>query len=319
MVTTDRYISLDRYAVIRRFTGLGVLIAALCTYFLTMEPTASYWDCPEYIAVATGMQPGHPPGNPVWMLAARFFINFAPDAASRALMVNALSAVCAALAVWVLFLTIEWFARRLVMPDSTGGRVLLYKALRSLGAAVTGALALCWSDSFWFSAVEAEVYAFSSLCTALIFWLSLLWYDRRRQPRSDRWLILIIYLTGLSVGVHELNLLCLSAVAMVVLYGTYGRPGFWRLCGWMVGSMGCIAFALYGVIPGFMSIAMRMELLFVNDLSLPFNSGLIAAWIVVMSLLVAGALWLGSSRFARRPGVRQPRLVLWSLDRKSVV
>ena len=148
MVTTDRYISLDRYAVIRRFTGLGVLIAALCTYFLTMEPTASYWDCPEYIAVATGMQPGHPPGNPVWMLAARFFINFAPDAASRALMVNALSAVCAALAVWVLFLTIEWFARRLVMPDSTGGRVLLYKALRSLGAAVTGALALCWSDSF---------------------------------------------------------------------------------------------------------------------------------------------------------------------------
>ncbi len=313
MVTTDRYISLDRYAVIRRFTGLGVLIAALCTYFLTMEPTASYWDCPEYIAVATGMQPGHPPGNPVWMLAARFFINFAPDAASRSLMVNALSAVCAALAVWVLFLTIEWFARRLVMPDSTGGRVLLYKALRTLGAAVTGALALCWSDSFWFSAVEAEVYAFSSLCTALIFWLSLLWYDRRRQPRSDRWLILIIYLTGLSVGVHELNLLCLPAVAMVVLYGTYGRPGFWRLCGWMVGSMGCIAFALYGVIPGFMAIAMRMELLFVNDLSLPFNSGLIAAWIVVMSLLVAGALWLGSSRFARRPGVRQPRLVLWSL------
>lgn len=305
----DAYISERQYRLLLRRTGLGVLIVAFITYLLTLEPTASYWDCPEYIAVATGMQPGHPPGNPVWMLAARFLINFAPGPQYYAYMVNLLSAICSALTVWLLFLTTEWCARRLVLRPFRG----VYSRARSLtatGAGVTAALALCWSDTFWFSAVEAEVYAFSSLCTALLVWLALLWYDRRRQPRADRWLILIAYIMGLSLGVHELNLLCLPAIALIVAFGIWSRPGWRRLTLAILISTGGIGLVLYGVIPGFIALAKVMELWMVNGMGLPFNSGLLCTWIIVMAALTAGALRLGKSR--SRSG-RIWRTTLWSL------
>ncbi len=305
---TEKYILERTYRKLSFWIGMVVLAVGLLTYMLTLEPTASYWDCPEYIAVATGMQPGHPPGNPVWMLAARFFINFSPAPQYDALAVNILSGVCSALTVWILYLTILWMARRLVIRED---RITADKALISIGAAVAGALVFCWSDTFWFSAVEAEVYAFSSLCTALLFRLALVWYDRRREPHSDRWLILIAYLTGLSLGVHELNLLCLPAIAAVVIFGLYPRPGAARLTAGILLSLGAVALVLYGLIPGFMALAKAMELWCVNGAGLPFNSGLLLAWILVMGFLIAGAIRLPGCGLRPRLA-RAASVCLWS-------
>lgn len=294
---------------LRLFTGLGVLMVALITYLSTVEPTASYWDCPEYIAVAAGMQPGHPPGNPVWMLAARFFINFAPDTSYIALTVNIMSAVCAALTIYLLYLTIEWMGRHLL---SKGYEEPLThsRAVLSVGAGVTGALALCWSDTFWFSAVEAEVYSFSSLCTALLFWLALVWYDRRRQAHSDRLLILIAYLMGLSIGVHELNLLCLPAIGLIITFGIKERPGAARLILSLFLSLAAVALILYGLIPGFIKLAQLVELLCVNRFGMSFNSGLMICWFVVMVALIGGAVILAAKyRGWRRIGT----LLMWSV------
>lgn len=295
------------YRAARRLAAWGVLCVALLTYLLTLEPTASYWDCPEYISVATGLQPGHPPGNPMWMLAARFFVNFAPGPEYRALAVNVMSAVCASLTVMLLFLTIEFFARRLLRPVTRASSLLC------LGASLTGALAFCWSDSFWFSAVEAEVYAFSSLCTALLFWLSLVWYEHRREPHSDRYLILLAYLTGLTIGVHELNLLCLPALLLVVAYGMREELPRWRIAVALLAGLGAIALALYGVIPGFMALAKRVELLCVNTLGMPFNSGLLITWTLVSVTLVGAGVWLNGACWRRRRLLRLLRVGVWSL------
>ena len=295
------------YRAARRLTAWGVLCVALLTYLLTLEPTASYWDCPEYIAVATGLQPGHPPGNPLWMLVARFFINFAPGPEYRALAVNVMSAVCAALTIMLLFLTIEFFARRLVRPATRSGSLL------TLGSATVGSLAFCWSDSFWFSAVEAEVYAFSSLCTALMFWLALVWYEHRGEPHSDRYLILLAYLTGLTLGVHELNLLCLPALLLVVVFGMRGELSRWRITAALVGGLVAIAFVLYGLIPGFMALSRSVELLCVNKLGMPFNSGLLLTWTLVSVMLIGAGVWLNLANWRRRRLLRAVRIGVWSV------
>lgn len=292
------------YSRARKLCATGIFCIALLTYLLTVEPTASFWDCPEYIAVATGMQPGHPPGNPVWMLVARFFINFAPEPQYRALAVNIMSAVCAALTVLVLFLSIEIMTRRLSATKK--GSPLC------LGASATGALALCWSDSFWFSAVEAEVYAFSSLCTALLLYIALFWLERRDRPHSDRYLILIAYLTGLSLGVHELNLLCLPALLLVVAFGTWRRLSAGRLLLILTGGLGGIALILYGFIPGFMKLASVVELWCVNGLALPFNTGLMLTWSSVFVLLTAVSIYLHHTYWTKRKLLRVCRLCAWS-------
>ncbi len=302
-------LSAINYGNARRLCAWCVLCVALLTYLLTLEPTASYWDCPEYIAVATGLQPGHPPGNPTWMLAARFFVNLAPAPEYRALAVNVMSAVCAALTVMLLFLTIEFLARRLVKPVTNAA------ALLTLGSAAVGSLAFCWSDSFWFSAVEAEVYAFSSLCTALLLWLTLVWYQKRRRPHADRYLLLVAYLTGLSVGVHELNLLCLPALLLVVVYGLRGELGKRHLLLALLIGLAGIALLLYGVIPGFMALARLLELICVNSWGWPFNSGLLLTWTAVMLLLIGLGLWLCLGRRSRRLRLlRLMRMTVWSLS-----
>ena len=306
MIYTRWLYELD-YRATRRLVAWGVLCVALLTYLLTLEPTASFWDCPEYVAVATGLQVGHPPGNPLWMLVARFFVNFAPGPEYRALAVNVMSAVCAALTVMLLFLTIEFFARRLVRPH-TRQEVIL-----TLGASCTGALAFCWCDSFWFSAVEAEVYAFSSLCTALLFWISLVWFQRRHEPHSDRYLILLAYLTGLTMGVHELNLLCLPALLLVVVFGLRGNLSRWRIALALIAGLAAIAFVLYGLIPGFIGLAKQVELACVNGLGMPFNSGLLITWTGVMALLAGVCVWLNYARIRRRRLLRFLRIALWSV------
>ena len=207
-----------KYNLINNVTGWIVFVIALVTYWLTLEPTASYWDCGEFIIQADKLEVGHPPGNPIFMLTARFFANFAPDAASVSVMVNAMSGLLSALTILMLFWTITHLVRRLVVKRDCTEELSLSKYLVIIGSGVVGALAYTWSDTFWFSAVEGEVYAFSSFCTALVFWLILKWENRADLPDSDRYLILIAYVVGVSIAVHLLNLLCIPAIVLVFAY-----------------------------------------------------------------------------------------------------
>lgn len=179
-----------RYNLINNITGWAVFVIALLTYWLTLEPTASYWDCGEFIIQADKLEVGHPPGNPIFMLTARFFSNFALGPESVSVMVNAMSGLLSALTILLLFWTITHLVRALVIRDGSDKEVSLTKYLVIMGSGVVGALAYTWSDTFWFSAVEGEVYAFSSFCTALVFWLILKWENRCDNPGSDRYLIL---------------------------------------------------------------------------------------------------------------------------------
>lgn len=299
--------NISGYTSARRLCAWGVLCVALLTYLLTLEPTASYWDCPEYISVATGLQPGHPPGNPLWMLAARFFVNFAPTPEYRALTVNIMSAVCAALTIMILFLTIEYFARKLLKPDT------LMKGLVCLGSGVTGALAFCWSDSFWFSAVEAEVYAFSSLGTALLFWIALLYYEHRKEPHSDRYLILLAYLSGLTLCVHELNLLCIPTLVLLSAFGARPSLKWWQIAIALMIGLISIAIVLYGIIPGYLALVEVVELWCVNSLGMGFNSGLILTCALTGALLVGLGVWLNYARIHRARLRRILRLGCWSV------
>jgi hypothetical protein len=223
---------------------------AAVVYGLTVEPTASLWDCPEFIACGYKLEIGHPPGAPVFMLAANVFSQLASDPSQVALMVNLLSALLSAGCIFFLFLTITHLARKLICHSVEGMTIPQVIVIEACG--MVGALAYTFSDTFWFSAVEAEVYAFSSFLTALMFWLILKWEDEADCPRSDRWIILIAYITGLSIGVHLLCLLCLPAMAFVVWFRRKGRTAWVR--GRLVRlSLTCllmvfIGFSSYGVI-----------------------------------------------------------------------
>lgn len=277
-----------KYNLVNNIGGWFVFVIALITYWLTLEPTASYWDCGEFIIQADKLEIGHPPGNPIFMLTARFFANFAPDIESVSVMVNAMSGLLSALTILLLFWTITHLVRRLVVKDKQREEISLQKYLVIMGSGLVGALAYCWSDTFWFSAVEGEVYAFSSFCTALVFWLILKWENRADQPHSDRYLILIAYIIGVSVAVHLLNLLCIPAIVLVFAYKRW--PGL-KLTGSLIAlaiSFGIVALVLFGLVPGFIKVAQISELIFVNGFHLSFNSGALAyAIIMIVSFLWA--------------------------------
>ncbi len=194
---------------------LSFAIAAV-VYSLTVEPTASLWDCPEFITCGYKLEIGHPPGAPFFMLVANLFSQFASSPSQVALMVNLLSALLSAGCIFFLFLTITHLAKKLICPSIDTYSIPNVITIETCG--LVGALAYTFSDTFWFSAVEAEVYAFSSFLTALMFWLILKWEDEADSPRSDRWILLIAYITGLSIGVHLLCLLCLPAMVFVVWF-----------------------------------------------------------------------------------------------------
>jgi len=315
-----------RYNIVNNAIGWGVFVIALLTYWLTLEPTASYWDCGEFITQADKLEIGHPPGNPIFMLTARFFANFAfGDAASVALMVNAMSGLLSALTILLLFWTVTHLVRRLVLYNprsntSTDGEPSLAEYLVIMGSGVCGALAYAWSDTFWFSAVEAEVYAFSSFCTALVFWLILKWENRADEPRSDRYLILIAYVIGVSIAVHLLNLLCIPAIVLVYCYRRFPAMNVRKSLLALLVSFAIIVLVLYGLVPGFIQVAQWFELLCVNSLGMPFNSGtgvytlltvvifvlaLVAInkgtnlplirWTFLLAVLMSGMLFIGSS------------------------
>ncbi len=266
-------------------TSLAVLATAAATYLLTIEPTVSFWDCGEFIASSYRLEVGHPPGNPTWQIFAKIFTLFvSPEHAAAA--INACSAICSALTIFFLYLTIVFFAGRMVPRKEYS----IAEVIAICGSGVVGALSYCFSDTFWFSAVEAEVYAMSSLFTAVVFWAMTRWYEEADQPHSGRWIVLICFLTGLSIGVHLLNLLSIPAIVFMYFYrirekGTYSLK---ELCGIFILSCLILVAILLGIIPLLPKAAAYTDLLFVNVFGLPFNSGAVTFMLVLFTCLLTG-------------------------------
>ncbi|MCQ2149638.1 MAG: DUF2723 domain-containing protein [Bacteroidales bacterium] len=267
-----------------RVSALAVFAVSALTYLATIEPTSSFWDCGEFIASSYKLEVGHPPGNPVFQLFARIFTIFG-DNMHAAMLVNSLSAICSALTVLLLYLTIVFFVKRLFERRQDGG-FTLGEGIAILGSGTVGALAYCFSDTFWFSAVEGEVYAMSSLFTALVFWMMTKWYECADQPYANRWIVLISFMMGLSIGVQLLNLLAIPALVFLYYYKKRedGVYSFRQCVGIMLVSIVILGVILFGIIPWVPKMAAYVDLFFVNVLNLPFNSGAVA----FMSLLLAG-------------------------------
>jgi len=258
---------------------------AAFVYCSTIEPTASFWDCPEFITTAFKLEVGHPPGAPFFMLTANLFSQFASDATQVARMVNTMSALLSAVCILFLFWSITHLTRRLLTDkweDLTTARLVAIEA-----SGLVGALIYTFSDTFWFSAVEGEVYAYSSALTAIVFWLILKWEDHADEPHSDRWLVLIMYLTGISIGVHLLNLLCVPAIVLVYYYRRFPDANLKGSLVALAVSVVILAAVLYGVVPGIVTVGGWFELFFVNTLGMPFNTG----EIVYIILLIATVIW----------------------------
>ena len=276
---------MKQYRLVDNVLGWLVFAVAAFTYCSTIEPTASFWDCPEFITTGYKLEIGHPPGAPFFMLTANLFSHFASDPSQVARMVNTMSALLSATTILFLFWTITHLTRKLIVKDWAS--LTLGKTIAIEASGVVGALIYTWSDTFWFSAVEGEVYAYSSAFTAIVFWLILKWEDHADEPHSDRWLVLIFYMTGLSIGVHLLNLLCLPAIVLVYCYRRFPNIELKGSLIALLVSFVLVAAVLYGVIPGIVTVGGWFELLFVNVLGLPFNTGLV----IYIALLVASTLW----------------------------
>ena len=255
-----------RFNLWNRIAAAAVFVVSAFTYLSTIEPTASYWDCGEFIASSYKLEVGHPPGNPVFQLIARIFTMFG-DNMHAALLVNVMSALCSALTIFLLYLTIAFFAKRLVRPGSDGNYTA-GGAIAVIGSAAVGALAYCFSDTFWFSAVEGEVYAMSSLFTALVFWAMTKWYEQADRPYANRWIVLISFLMGLSIGIHLLNLLAIPTLVFMYYYKKRedGKYGAWELVKIFAVSVVILAVILFLIIPWLPKLAAYMDLFFVNVL-----------------------------------------------------
>ncbi|MBD5347039.1 MAG: DUF2723 domain-containing protein [Bacteroides sp.] len=290
---------MKRYNLINNILGWVCFVIAAVTYLLTIEPTASFWDCPEFILQGFKLEVGHPPGNPVFMLAARFFANFAGgDVSKVAAMVNSMSALLSAGTILLLFWTITHLVKKLIVNDNVTS-VSLPQMLAIFGSGVCGALVYTWSDTFWFSAVEGEVYAFSSFCTALVFWLILKWENRAEYPHSDKYLVLIAYVIGISIAVHLLNLLCIPAIVLVIYYRKWKNPNAKGSLIALLISFVVVALILYGLVPGFIAMAQKFELLFTNTFGMSYNTGTL----IYAILLVAIFIWSVAEIYRNRSKV----------------
>ena len=275
----------SQFKKINRVVALVVFAMSAAVYLSTLEPTTSFWDCGEFIASSYKLEVGHPPGNPSFNLFARFFTMFA-DKEHAALAVNAMSGLCSALTIFFLYLSIVHFGRRI--NEYRGKELTLSNAVALLGAGVVGAMAYCFSDTFWFSAVEGEVYAMSSLFTAVVFWAILKWEEQSDEPYADRWLVLICFLMGISVGVHLLNLLTIPPIVFIYYFKKTSKPVTFKRClGIFCLSVVILAVILFGVIPYLPRFAAGFDRLFVNGLGLGFNSG--AAFFMIA--LLAACFW----------------------------
>lgn len=279
---------MKQYKLINNIMGWLVFAIAAFTYCSTVEPTASFWDCPEFITTAYKLEIGHPPGAPFFMLTGNLFSQLTSDPSQVAFMINIMSALLSAFCILFLFWSITHLARKLICTD--GIVTSLAETILVMGCGAVGALVYTWSDTFWFSAVEGEVYAYSSMFTALVFWLILKWEEHADEPHSDRWIVLIFYLTGLSIGVHLLNLLCLPAIGLVYYYKRYDNADLKGSLIALCISFVLVAAVLYGVVPGIVKVGGWFELLAVNGIGLPFNSGVILYLIVLIGVVLA-AIW----------------------------
>ena len=277
---------MKQYRTVNNLMGWITFLIAATVYCLTIEPTASFWDCPEFITTGYKLEVGHPPGAPFFMLVANLFSQFASDPSEVAKMVNYMSALMSGACILFLFWTITHLVRKLVIKDEE--HITTAQIITIMGSGLVGALAYTFSDTFWFSAVEGEVYAFSSLFTAVVFWLILKWEDVADQPHSDRWLVLIAYLTGLSIGVHLLNLLCLPAIVLIYYYKKVPNANAKGSLLALLGSAVLVAVVLYGMVPGIVKVGGWFELLFVNTLGMPFNSGVLVYVLVLAAALIWG-------------------------------
>ena len=289
---------IKKYRLWDNILGWAVFAVAAFTYLMTIEPTMSLWDCSEFIASAHKMEVGHPPGAPFFMILGRFFSNFAGgNEAKVAMMINAMSGLASALTILFLFWTITHLARRIFLKqesDYTAGRIIAV-----LGAGLTGALAYAFSDTFWFSAVEGEVYATSSLFTAVVFWAMLRWEEVADEPHANRWIILIALMMGLSIGVHLLNLLAIPAIVFIWYFRKY--EFLWK--GFTVSiivSVLLLVLIMYGIIPGIVRVTSGFELFFVNSLGLPFNSGMYIHLLLFIAALIL-TVWYS---FTHSDGIR---------------
>lgn len=288
---------MKRYKLLNNVLGWVVFVIAAVTYILTLESTASFWDCGEFIASGYKLEVGHPPGNPIFMLTARFFANFASSPSEVAYMVNLMSGLLSAATILLLFWTITRLAQKIVLRDGeTEETMSLGQMIAILGCGLVGALAYAWSDTFWFSAVEGEVYAYSSFCTALVFWLILKWESVADLPHANRYIILIAYIIGVSIAVHLLNLLCIPAIVLVYYYRKYKNTDLKGSLIALLVSFVLIVLLLYGLVPGFVEVASWVELLFVNVFHLPFNSGVVFYFFLIVGVIA----WAIYETYAQR-------------------
>lgn len=273
---------MEKFNKLNLITGWILFGLASIVYLITMEPTTSFWDCGEFISTAFKQEVGHPPGAPFFMIIGRLFTLFAGgDISKVAAAMNALSALASGFTILFLFWTITHLAKKIVIIENDYS---LSKIISVIGAGAIGALAYAFSDTFWFSAVEAEVYALSSLFTAFVFWAILKWENIANEPHANRWLILIAFLMGLSIGVHLLNLLAIPAIVFVYYFKKY-KPTSWGIIASLGISVAILGAMMYIIIPGLVSIGTKFELMFINGFGLPYHSGLIFYFLALFAVL----------------------------------
>ncbi len=280
---------MKNYRLVNNVLGWFTFTIAAVVYLMTIEPTASFWDCGEFISSAYKLEVGHSPGSPIFMLTANLFSQFASDPSHVAMMVNAMSAIFSALTILFLFWSITHLAKKIVVKEDSED-MSLSQMILIMGSGLVGALAYTFSDTFWFSAVEGEVYAYSSLFTAIVFWMILKWESVADKPHADRWIVLIAYMMGLSIGVHLLNLLCIPAIVLVYYFKKYPNA---NLKGSLIAlciSFAIVALLLYGLVQGVVKMFGWTELLFVNVFGLPYNSGVLFYLVLILGALF-WSLW----------------------------
>lgn len=275
-----------KYNLINNIFGWFSFAIAAIVYLMTIEPTASFWDCGEFITSAYKLEVGHPPGAPFFMLTGKFFSLFASDPSQVAAMINSMSALLSALTILFLFWTITHLAKKLIYTD-TEKEMSLGQLIAIIGSGLVGALTYTFTDTFWFSAVEGEVYAYSSMFTALVFWLILKWENRAGQPGADKWLVIIAYAMGLSIGVHLLNLLCIPAIVLVYYFKKAGDIDVKGTLIALAVSVLLIVILMYGIIPGFTKVGGWFEMLFVNSLGFSYNTGALT----YILLIIVSIIW----------------------------
>lgn len=281
---------MKKYKKLNNITGWAVFIIASAVYIMTSEPTMSYWDCGEYIATAFKLEVGHPPGAPLFQMIGRFFSLFAfGDLTHVARMVNTMSALASGFSILFLFWTITMIAKKIALKYNE--ELTDSKVYAIMGAGLVGSLAYTFSDSFWFSAVEGEVYGMSSFFTAIVFWAIFKWDEQADEKHAYRWLVLIAYLVGLSIGVHLLNLLAIPAITLVFYFRKFPKPNWKGITLACILSILILAAVMYMIIPWIIKLAGLSELFFVNFLGLPFNSGTIFYFLVMISLLTWGLIF----------------------------